>query len=381
MKTVIVSDRFHSYKHRRSFREGYSGSAEIHRWAEAPTLGVDDVDVLVLDLELDGRYLDVITEATNKFRERTRLTGNKPAVSKIREQFEHIEQTVTNHLEAGNIIIGLLAVEKETRRTSSHAWLSRLQAIEQTDHPPRETLEVSPSTDDIRQYFDYVQQYEHGLRLNENTITDPELLAAHRLDSELAAVSFNEYRDRDENRRRAPGRIVLLPQPTEIEQDFTGIVGALESLGRYYWERVEKEALLDEHNQIDLEAVISNGESETIEFKRQIPPDGQKLAEEIAGLSNRGGGVLVVGVSDDGDVVGISEIDSAEERVSDQLSTLVEPILNLDVSKHVRNGPEVLLIDVPSAGRNPRSVDGKYHLRIGTTCQELSDPELMRLFI
>ncbi|HRI28355.1 MAG TPA: ATP-binding protein, partial [Chitinophagales bacterium] len=53
---------------------------------------------------------------------------------------------------------------------------------------------------------------------------------------------------------------------------------------------------------------VKQGESDTLEFKVQIP-DAPKAARAICALANTRGGYLVAGIADDGEIVGIIEPD------------------------------------------------------------------------
>ena len=52
--------------------------------------------------------------------------------------------------------------------------------------------------------------------------------------------------------------------------------------------------------------VIANGESETAEFKSRLPPD-HIVARELAAFSNTKGGILLIGVGDRGEILGLSD--------------------------------------------------------------------------
>ena len=52
--------------------------------------------------------------------------------------------------------------------------------------------------------------------------------------------------------------------------------------------------------------VIANGESETAEFKLRLPPD-HVVARELAAFSNTKGGILLIGVGDRGEILGLSD--------------------------------------------------------------------------
>lgn len=60
-----------------------------------------------------------------------------------------------------------------------------------------------------------------------------------------------------------------------------------------------------------LRRLVARGEGQTIEFKRRVPsPD--RLAKEVIAFANSSGGQLLLGVTDDGRIVGVK--DSEEEE-------------------------------------------------------------------
>ena len=69
--------------------------------------------------------------------------------------------------------------------------------------------------------------------------------------------------------------------------------------------------------------IISHGESATVEFKERFPPT-DIIARVLAAFANSDGGILLIGISDDGSVVGIPEQDvkSSIERLHRIASSL-----------------------------------------------------------
>ena len=61
---------------------------------------------------------------------------------------------------------------------------------------------------------------------------------------------------------------------------------------------------------------IGLGEDSTVEFKRQLPRR-DSLADEIAAFANARGGVILIGVDDHGDIVGLDQhnLDQTEKTV------------------------------------------------------------------
>ena len=54
--------------------------------------------------------------------------------------------------------------------------------------------------------------------------------------------------------------------------------------------------------------IISKGESETVEFKLKLPPEHQ-IARILTGFANTSGGILLVGVNDNQEVIGLNLIE------------------------------------------------------------------------
>lgn len=53
----------------------------------------------------------------------------------------------------------------------------------------------------------------------------------------------------------------------------------------------------------DIARLIKQNESETLEFKRSF---GRESIESLVAFANTGGGTLLIGVTDDGDVCGVT---------------------------------------------------------------------------
>ncbi|MEO0803834.1 MAG: RNA-binding domain-containing protein [Cyanobacteria bacterium J06642_2] len=105
-----------------------------------------------------------------------------------------------------------------------------------------------------------------------------------------------------------------------------------------------------------LEAIAA-GESQSVEFKQQIPGDRQ-LTKAIAALANSGGGWLILGVDDAGVVVGIA--DAAIETIGDCIHTAsefgVDPPLYLDIEWVWAYGKTAIAVRVPDSLHKPHYV-------------------------
>jgi predicted HTH transcriptional regulator len=97
--------------------------------------------------------------------------------------------------------------------------------------------------------------------------------------------------------------------------------------------------------------LISEGESETLDFKK-IVPGAMKIAKTIVSFANHKGGTLLIGVNDNGSISGIN---SPEERyVLETAATIFcKPEVTLDIREWEIHGKEVLEVIIPPGTDRP----------------------------
>jgi len=134
----------------------------------------------------------------------------------------------------------------------------------------------------------------------------------------------------------------------------------------------------------ELQELIRNGESSGVEFKRDTVSN-YDLAKEIVAFANFAGGVVLLGVGDDGTVHGTSRAD-LEEWVMQLCRDKIDPpiIPYYEVQKDVELGRDVAVVRVLQGPDKPyaRFHDNRrtYYVRVGTTSREASREELERMF-
>jgi ATP-dependent DNA helicase RecG len=133
----------------------------------------------------------------------------------------------------------------------------------------------------------------------------------------------------------------------------------------------------------ELLEMIHNGENSGVEFKRDVIQN-HDLARELVAFANFQGGVVLLGVEDDGSVSGITR-DNLEEWVMTACRDKVRPglIPFYEVVKDVEPGKDVAVVrvsrgfDVQTLWHNNKNA---YYIRVGTQSREPSPEELSRLF-
>ena len=125
---------------------------------------------------------------------------------------------------------------------------------------------------------------------------------------------------------------------------------------------------------------ISLGEDTRLELKREIP-HRQSLADEIAAFANTSGGVILIGVDDSGEIVGIArqELDAVEKRVVEICQDSIEPLVLIHTEKLQLDNKNLLKIGVPRSLFVHKTANG-YFIRQGSSKREMPPEQLARLF-
>jgi len=135
---------------------------------------------------------------------------------------------------------------------------------------------------------------------------------------------------------------------------------------------------------MNVHELIQQGENSAVEFKAaNVRPES--LAKEIVAFANSQGGVVLVGVADNGDVLGLDgcfdKSSAFTDWVANILRTSINPPLNCDMSVEFCDDKKVGVISVPKGADKPYQTNtGQYLVRIGATNRTASVQELMRLF-
>lgn len=124
-------------------------------------------------------------------------------------------------------------------------------------------------------------------------------------------------------------------------------------------------------------------ESEILELKEKYT---DVICREIVSFLNADGGTLIIGVKDDGSVVGVTNIDETMRKISDVITTQIEPNPQDEIRSELKFENEKTLIFVNiSKGSKNIYCQKKYGfssagctIRVGTTCREMT-PEQIKI--
>lgn len=109
----------------------------------------------------------------------------------------------------------------------------------------------------------------------------------------------------------------------------------------------------------ELTRLVALGEGEHLEFKRRVP-EGSRIAREVIALANSGGGRLLLGVADNGDIEGLRyaaeeafALRHAVERYCRPLVEYETEHVPLDVRSARDRRRDVIVVTIPESRQKP----------------------------
>lgn len=116
---------------------------------------------------------------------------------------------------------------------------------------------------------------------------------------------------------------------------------------------------------------IKAGENETIEFKESIDP---KIGKTITAFLNTKGGMVFIGVRDNGDIIGLTKKD-IEKNIGDMVGA-INPRPQVHIQRTKIGNDEIVIINV-SKSEKIHTYGNIGYVRIGSTTRELELNEII----
>ena len=128
----------------------------------------------------------------------------------------------------------------------------------------------------------------------------------------------------------------------------------------------------------DLKQRITQGENATTEFKESFD---QEAIETAAAFANSNGGVILIGVSDTGEIRGITIGKETLRNWSNRIAQATEPRVVLEIESIDIGGKSVLLIRISESSLKPVSVRGVCYKRVGNSNRVMSPQEIAQMHL
>ncbi len=120
-----------------------------------------------------------------------------------------------------------------------------------------------------------------------------------------------------------------------------------------------------------IKLLISKGEGIDLDFKQEIQ-NPRKIAKSMVSFANTQGGVLLIGVRDNGSIAGIKSEDEVH-MLELAASFYSKPEILYSIQEFIVEGKTVLKVDIPKGENQPyyaKSEDDKWwvHVRVNDKC-------------
>lgn len=130
-----------------------------------------------------------------------------------------------------------------------------------------------------------------------------------------------------------------------------------------------------------LPTVVTQGESQTLEFKKSTN-ELHRAGQTLCGFLNTDGGRVLIGVTPEGRVVGLQVADITLREIALMLGRF-EPPVRIGMDRiDLGDGKTVVVLDAPVARQLvPFVFDGKPYKRVGSATMSMAQEEYARLLL
>jgi len=131
-------------------------------------------------------------------------------------------------------------------------------------------------------------------------------------------------------------------------------------------------------NKIELLEIVKKGEDSYTEFKEERAHSDQ-LAAEIVAFANTEGGNLIVGVSDEGEIIGVTNLDKEMQRIDNICANNCEPTVYTTIEKLVIDDKKILIVKIPKGTQRPYRTNRGIHYIRTASGKRIASPGELRL--
>jgi len=133
-------------------------------------------------------------------------------------------------------------------------------------------------------------------------------------------------------------------------------------------------------NADDVRQLIARGEGQQLEFKRSLA-ELDTATRTVTAFANTDGGVLLFGVRDSGEIVGIEISQTTKERIVNRITGATDPVVYPSVEHVTVEGRMVIVVQVAPSDNRPHLAEGRAYKRVGAADVQLERDEYERLLL
>lgn len=126
-----------------------------------------------------------------------------------------------------------------------------------------------------------------------------------------------------------------------------------------------------------IKELIKEGESDKLEFKEVMRLDS--IAKTICSFLNTNGGRLLVGVKDDGTIIGVNVTEKMEDSINTFLRTKIVPETPFSIIIEEIEEKKIIMVKVGEGSKKPYVFDGSIYYRTGSNTSKASSSQITNL--
>lgn len=133
-------------------------------------------------------------------------------------------------------------------------------------------------------------------------------------------------------------------------------------------------------NELEIKELIARGEGYHLEFKEENESN-EDFAKTLVCFANTDGGKILVGIDNNGNTKGVSDIDKIMLRIDDvAINRCENPVSILQETVQI-DDKTIVIVNVPKGSQRPyRTKSGNYYVRSSNRCRQASREELLIIF-
>ncbi|RLF30662.1 MAG: hypothetical protein DRM98_06480 [Thermoplasmata archaeon] len=124
--------------------------------------------------------------------------------------------------------------------------------------------------------------------------------------------------------------------------------------------------------------LIKKGESETLEFKETLKLDNE-IGKTISAFSNTKGGIILIGVSDSGKIIGVTIGKNTIEELANYIKRNTDPKIYPSIKVKEVENKKIIFIEIQENKEKPVFFKNHAYKRVGKTSPEMSSSEIRKL--
>ena len=134
----------------------------------------------------------------------------------------------------------------------------------------------------------------------------------------------------------------------------------------------------DHKHQMEIKEIVDRGETQNLEFKESLKLK-EEIGKTISAFSNSDGGVVLVGVTDGGEPIGVDIGGNTIEELTNYIKRNTDPQIFPSVKILDVGGKKVVMIEVRESAEKPVFFKNHAYERVGKTNQRISSSEMRKL--